>query len=121
MMEFRIFAIELFGHQECIFAQMQFLSAAHQCPARLLPGKHANSLAHFQLHSPRRQNNIERARETFNGLLLTWFPNSESPPALRITGAAMIGSPEYLRLKLRKLTENSEIGEGARVRSLAAD
>ena len=50
VIEFWIIAVELRGHQECVFAQMQFVTSAH--PGRrawFLPGKHAYSLVCLQL------------------------------------------------------------------------
>jgi hypothetical protein len=46
-----VFAIEFIRHQPRIFANMQLRAATHARHVQLLPGKHANSLAHFQLRS----------------------------------------------------------------------
>jgi hypothetical protein len=49
VMEFWIIAVELRGQQECVFAQMQFVTSAHpERRAWLLPGKHAYSLVRLQ-------------------------------------------------------------------------
>jgi hypothetical protein len=51
------FAVEFVGHELRISADMQLLTAFHHRDARLLPGKHANLLAHCfaSFNAPRRR------------------------------------------------------------------
>ena len=56
MVDVWVFAVEFIRHQPRIFVNMELRAAAHARQARLLPGKHANSFAHFRLRSmPPRQ------------------------------------------------------------------